>query len=124
MKQNIHFLLTQKCLECHQDEPFVNLSVMTMSLSPSVSMDTEGLKVIDQVKEACSEQVSQSIEPWLSNSRQNKLMFSDYDQLFTGDNGLFLQRLDVFTALSVVIVLTVCMHVRAHQIIHLKVYAY
>lgn len=65
MKQNIHFSLMQQWLECRQDEPSVNLSLVTISLGPSVSMDTEGLKVVAQVKEACSEQNAQSIVPWL-----------------------------------------------------------
>lgn len=63
MTQNIHFSLMQQWLECHQDEPSVNLSLVTMSLSPSVSMDREGTNVVIQVTEACSEQNAQSIVP-------------------------------------------------------------
>lgn len=63
IKQNIHFSLMQQWLEHCQDEPSVNLSLVTISLGPSVSMDSEGLKVVDQVKEACSEQNAQSIVP-------------------------------------------------------------
>ena len=59
------FPLMQQWLERRQDEPSVNLRLVTMSLGPSVSMDTEGLKVVAQVKEACSEQNAQSIVPWL-----------------------------------------------------------
>lgn len=65
MKLNIHFSLTQQRLECCQDESSVNLRVVTMSLRPSVTMDTGDLKVIGQIKAACSEKDAQSIVPRL-----------------------------------------------------------
>ena len=64
-KAEYSFSLMQQWLERCQDEPPVNLSLVTMSLGPSVSMDSEGGKVVDQLKEACSEQNAQSIVPWL-----------------------------------------------------------